>query len=118
MAKKKPAPRVEDFEKLGVFYLGKRYDLETDELTDELTLYDSKDLTTHGVIIGMARWSGEAVQWPDGHHPAGSSSEAQAASPAPWPRTTRAQHHSRTSSTCPRLWGPMYASAHHNDAHR
>ncbi|HMB72115.1 MAG TPA: DUF87 domain-containing protein, partial [Gammaproteobacteria bacterium] len=44
---------MEDFEKLGAFYLGRRYDLETDELTDELTLYDSKDLTTHGVIIGM-----------------------------------------------------------------
>ena len=44
---------MEDFEKLGAFYLGKRYDLASDDLTDELVLYDSKDLTTHAVIIGM-----------------------------------------------------------------
>ncbi len=42
-----------DFEKLGAFYLGKRYDMEADTLTDEPVLYDSKDLTTHAVIIGM-----------------------------------------------------------------
>ncbi len=44
---------MEDFEKLGSFYLGKRVDDESAELQDELILYDSKDLTTHGVIIGM-----------------------------------------------------------------
>ena len=44
---------MHDFEKLGAFYLGKRYDGEADELTEELVLYDSKDLTTHAVIIGM-----------------------------------------------------------------
>jgi hypothetical protein len=42
-----------DFEKLGAFYLGKRFDGDADALTDELVLYDSKDLTTHAVIIGM-----------------------------------------------------------------
>jgi hypothetical protein len=42
-----------DFEKLGAFYLGKRYDASADALTGELVLYDSKDLTTHAVIIGM-----------------------------------------------------------------
>ena len=42
-----------DFEKLGSFYLGKRHDESSDALTDELVLYDSKDLTTHAVIIGM-----------------------------------------------------------------
>ena len=42
-----------DFEKLGSFYLGKRHDANTGSLTDELVLYDSKDLTTHAVIIGM-----------------------------------------------------------------
>ena len=42
-----------DFEKLGSFYLGKRQDANTGSLTDELVLYDSKDLTTHAVIIGM-----------------------------------------------------------------
>ena len=42
-----------DFEKLGAFYLGKRYDADAGDLSDELVLYDSKDLTTHAVIIGM-----------------------------------------------------------------
>jgi hypothetical protein len=42
-----------DFEKLGSFYLGKRHDADSDALTDDLVLYDSKDLTTHAVIIGM-----------------------------------------------------------------
>jgi hypothetical protein len=44
---------MQDFEKLGAFYLGKRFDTEADKLTDELVLYDAKDLTTHAVIIGM-----------------------------------------------------------------
>ena len=44
---------MHDFEKLGAFYLGKRHDEATNELTEELVLYDSKDLTTHAVIIGM-----------------------------------------------------------------
>ncbi len=42
-----------DFEKLGAFYLGKRYDLATRTRSDDLVLYDAKDLTTHAVIIGM-----------------------------------------------------------------
>lgn len=42
-----------DFEKLGAFYLGKRVDEAAGTTTDELVLYDSKDLTTHAVIIGM-----------------------------------------------------------------
>jgi hypothetical protein len=42
-----------DFEKLGAFYLGKRFDLPQNELTDELLLYESKDLLTHAVCIGM-----------------------------------------------------------------
>jgi hypothetical protein len=41
------------YEKLGVFYLGRRFDMDSGRLTDELVLYDSKDLTTHAVIIGM-----------------------------------------------------------------
>jgi hypothetical protein len=44
---------MHDFEKLGTFYLGKRYDNEADRLTEEFVLYDSKDLTTHAAIIGM-----------------------------------------------------------------
>jgi hypothetical protein len=42
---------MQDFEKLGAFYLGRRADPPGDE--PELILYDSKDLTTHAVIIGM-----------------------------------------------------------------
>ena len=44
---------MQDFEKLGAFYLGKRVDAETEALTDEVVLYDSKDLTTHAVVVGM-----------------------------------------------------------------
>ena len=42
-----------DFEKLGVFYLGRAYDLGKKETREELILYDSKDLTTHAVCVGM-----------------------------------------------------------------
>ena len=42
-----------DYEKLGAFYLGKRVDEDSHELSDDEVLYDSKDLTTHAVIIGM-----------------------------------------------------------------
>ena len=41
------------YEKLGQFYLGKRYDLETRTRHDDLVLVDAKDYTTHAVIIGM-----------------------------------------------------------------
>jgi hypothetical protein len=41
------------YEKLGAFYLGKEYDLGSHTLKDEIVLYDSKDLNTHAVIIGM-----------------------------------------------------------------
>ena len=43
---------MEDLEKLGTFYLGREYDLATKE-TGGLLLYDSKDLVTHGVCVGM-----------------------------------------------------------------
>jgi len=41
------------FEKLGVFYLGRPYDLATKQPGPGLLLYDSKDLVTHAVCIGM-----------------------------------------------------------------
>ncbi len=44
---------MSDYERLGSFYLGREYDLERKSLTDALTLYDSKDLTTHAVCVGM-----------------------------------------------------------------
>ena len=44
---------MKDFEKLGVFYLGKSYDLESKKLADDPLLYDSKDLVTHALCVGM-----------------------------------------------------------------
>ena len=42
-----------DYEKLGQFYLGRGYDPEAKKAQDDLVLYDSKDLVTHGVVLGM-----------------------------------------------------------------
>lgn len=42
-----------DFEKLGVFYIGRLFDIETGNPKNELLLYDSKDLVTHGLCVGM-----------------------------------------------------------------
>ncbi len=47
------APSTSDFEKLGVFYLGRRFDPASKAATDELVLYDSKDLVTHALCVGM-----------------------------------------------------------------
>ncbi|NNM30698.1 MAG: ATP-binding protein, partial [Akkermansiaceae bacterium] len=44
---------VADYEKLGRFYLGREYDVKKGELEEGLVLYDSKDLVTHGVVLGM-----------------------------------------------------------------
>jgi hypothetical protein len=44
---------MQDFEKLGVFYLGRDYDLEKKQLQENLVLYDSRDLVTHAVVVGM-----------------------------------------------------------------
>ncbi len=58
MAKtKKIAPKeqqlTQDFEKLGVFYLGRPYDLAAKQAKPGWLLYDSKDLVTHAVCVGM-----------------------------------------------------------------
>ena len=42
-----------DFEKLGALYLGRAYDLASRESAQDLILYDSKDLVTHAVCVGM-----------------------------------------------------------------
>jgi hypothetical protein len=44
---------VVDYEKLGVFYLGKEFDPAANAIKDDLVLYDAKDLTTHAVCVGM-----------------------------------------------------------------
>ncbi|MBO6576017.1 MAG: DUF853 family protein [Rhodothermales bacterium] len=41
------------YEKLGAFYLGREIDGPDGDPQDAPVLYDSKDLTTHGVIVGM-----------------------------------------------------------------
>ncbi len=46
-------PDAASFEKLGAFYLGRGYDTAAGGTTDELLLYDAKDLTTHAVCVGM-----------------------------------------------------------------
>lgn len=43
---------MKDYDKLGSFYLGREYDLSTKKVGDPL-LYDSKDLVTHGMCVGM-----------------------------------------------------------------
>jgi len=42
-----------DYEQLGAFYLGKDFDVDTGKVTEDLLLYDAKDLTTHAVCVGM-----------------------------------------------------------------
>lgn len=44
---------MQDYEKLGVFYLGRECDPAGKVADDGLILYDSKDLTTHAVCVGM-----------------------------------------------------------------
>ena len=47
------APDAALFEKLGVFYLGRTVRPEGGATSDELLLYDARDLTTHAVCVGM-----------------------------------------------------------------
>ena len=44
---------MQDYEKLGVFYLGREHDLSTGSAREDLVLYDSRDLVTHAVCVGM-----------------------------------------------------------------
>ena len=43
----------EVYEKLGAFYLGKRIAPGAESPTEDLVLYDAKDLTTHALCVGM-----------------------------------------------------------------
>src|SRR3990170_1723675 len=49
----KTVPAPEQFEKLGAFYLGRPYDPVKKAAQPGLILYDSKDLVTHAVCVGM-----------------------------------------------------------------
>ena len=44
---------MNDFEKLGIFYLGREYDIEAAKPTSIPVLYESRDLVTHAVCVGM-----------------------------------------------------------------
>ncbi len=44
---------MQDYEKLGVFYLGREVDPASGEDSPAPLLYDSRDLTTHAVCVGM-----------------------------------------------------------------
>ena len=44
---------MQPFEKLGAFYLGQEYDLAAGKRLDSLVMYDTRDLTTHAVCVGM-----------------------------------------------------------------
>ena len=44
---------MSSYEKLGAFYLGREIDSTTGETTATPLLYDSRDLTTHAVAVGM-----------------------------------------------------------------
>src|SRR5512138_1372536 len=44
---------MQDYEKLGVFYLGRHYDLKQKRRLPDLLLYESKNLVTHGLVVGM-----------------------------------------------------------------
>ncbi|MFT4604824.1 MAG: hypothetical protein ACI9W4_001563 [Rhodothermales bacterium] len=48
-----PEGGTASFEKLGAFYLGREIDGPAGDPSETPVLYDSKDLTTHGVIVGM-----------------------------------------------------------------
>jgi hypothetical protein len=45
--------KAADYEKLGVFYLGRVHDLKAGKTTAQPLLYDSRDLVTHAVCVGM-----------------------------------------------------------------
>jgi hypothetical protein len=46
-------PTPAHYEKLGLFYLGRPYDIAADRPREGVVLYDSRDLTTHAFCVGM-----------------------------------------------------------------
>ncbi len=46
-------PSAQEYEQPGAFYLGRPYNLKKQKSDDGLILYDSKDLVTHAVCVGM-----------------------------------------------------------------
>ena len=46
-------PSADVFEKIASFYLGRHFNLDDGEMTDDLLMYDAKDLCTHAMCVGM-----------------------------------------------------------------
>src|SRR5258708_3150168 len=46
-------PCAADIDQPSSFYLGREYDLAGKTVLDRPILYDARDLTTHGVVVGM-----------------------------------------------------------------
>ena len=44
---------MQDYEQRGSFYLGREFDLANRQVLPQKVLYDSSDLTTHAVCVGM-----------------------------------------------------------------
>jgi hypothetical protein len=44
---------MSDFEKLGAFYLGREFAVDSQRARNSPLLYDAKDLTTHALVVGM-----------------------------------------------------------------
>jgi hypothetical protein len=53
MARTKKDAATKTFERLGAFYMGRRFDSDSGAVLTDPILYDSKDLTTHAVCVGM-----------------------------------------------------------------
>jgi hypothetical protein len=49
----KPTFTGENIEVPASFYLGREYDLAQKKTLDKAVMYDARDLTTHGVVVGM-----------------------------------------------------------------
>src|SRR5262249_33790448 len=47
-----PSPQ-QDIELPACFYLGREYDLANKRVLERPIMYDARDLTTHGVVVGM-----------------------------------------------------------------
>jgi hypothetical protein len=47
------ADDIAAYEKLGAFYLGRPYDMDRGDTEEAPLLYDSRDLTTHAMCVGM-----------------------------------------------------------------
>ena len=92
-----------DIEQPACFYLGREYDIATGQvLPDKHVMYDARDLTTHGVVVGMTGSGktglgiidprrGRHRRHPLHHHrPQGRPVEPPAAIPRPRPARLRA----------------------------